>query len=110
MPTHVAFAAMCRNRALHIGSVLLEQMVHITDLVEASVGSSASLEMQLATANQELRRSLDRETIRVVVETPVRSVKSAEDRAYSFQQELKHAQGVLTETQRGSEACPRGKQ
>ena len=61
------------DNAEHIGSVLPERMVHVTDLIEASVGLSASVDMQLATANQELRRSLDRETIRVVVETPVTS-------------------------------------
>jgi len=83
------------DHADQIGSVLLEQMAHITDLVEASAGSSASLEMQLATATQELKRSVDRETIRAVVETLIRSIKSAEARANSFREELQRSNGVI---------------
>jgi diguanylate cyclase len=83
------------DRADKIGTVLSDQIEHIIDLIEAAVASSGSLEMHLATANQELSRTVDRETIKAVVETLVTSIKGMEQRASSFQEALQASHGVV---------------
>jgi diguanylate cyclase len=83
------------DHADRIGSVLFEQIEHITDLIEASVGSSDSLEMHLATAGQELRRTVDRETIRAVVETLIKSIKEMEERACASHTALQSSHQVI---------------
>jgi len=51
--------------------------------------------MHLATAGQELRRTVDRETIKAVIETLVNSIREMEERTFSFQKQLQSSQVVI---------------
>jgi diguanylate cyclase len=83
------------ERSERISTVLFEQIEMIVDLVEAALASSSSLQIHLATAGQELRRTVDRETIKAVIETLVISIQGMEERASAFQQQLQSSQHVV---------------
>ena len=83
------------ERTDKISTVLFEHIELIIDLVEAAVASSSSLQMHLATAGQELRRTVDRETIKAVIETLVNSIREMEERTFSFQKQLQSSQEVI---------------
>jgi diguanylate cyclase len=51
--------------------------------------------MHLATANQELRRTVDRGTIRAVVATLINHIQDSEERASAFQTALQSSQQVI---------------
>jgi diguanylate cyclase len=83
------------ERADKFSTVLLDQIELIIDLVEAALASSSSLQMQFASAGQELRRTVDRATIKAVIETLVTSIQGMEERASSFQKQLQSSQDVI---------------
>jgi diguanylate cyclase len=83
------------ERTDQISTVLCDQIELIIDLVEAALASSSSLQMHLATADQELRRTVDRKTIKAVIEALVTSIQGTEERASSFQKQLQSSQNMI---------------
>jgi len=94
---HERFLSTARptERPARVGELLLEQIELITDLIEAALDSSNSFRMQLATADQELKRAFDRQTIKSVIAELVKNVLAMEERSCSIQEQLRSAHDMI---------------
>jgi diguanylate cyclase len=77
------------------GGELTAEIDHIVDLIEAAAGSAAAYRADLADANHTLGRPVDRDAIRKVVQTLVKSTKDMEYRNSALETALRVSKQVI---------------
>lgn len=78
-----------------VGDALATEVDHIVDLVEAAVGSAASYRAGLTDADRELDHPVDRDAIRKIVQTLVKSTNEMERRNSSLETALRVSKQVI---------------
>jgi diguanylate cyclase len=78
-----------------VGSELATEVDHIVDLVEAAVGSAVAYRAGLTDADRELGHPIDRDAIRKIVQTLVRSTNEMEQRNRALETALRVSKQVI---------------
>jgi diguanylate cyclase len=91
------------DRIDNVGSKVVDEIAQVMAMIDAAVGSTTSYAESLAGASEKLGTSGEREGLRLIVESLVRSTKEMEQTNQALENRLKASKQEITELQENLE-------
>jgi diguanylate cyclase len=95
--------ARLTDRIDNVGSKVKDEIEQVMSMIDAAVGSTSNYSESLAGVSKQLSGTDDRENLRIIVETLVRSTKEMEETNQSLEERLKASKQEINQLQQNLE-------
>ena len=92
------------DRIDNVGSKVKDEIEQVMSMIDAAVGSTTNYSESLAGVSEQLHGASDRDNLRVIVESLVRSTKEMEQTNYTLEERLKASKQEINQLQENLEA------